>query len=205
MKIEKYDLTFDSELELMFYEYLKEKELKFYYQSEFKKIPININLGRRKTYTPDFIIKTRDSIYIIETKGYAKWSANEDNNICDFMKNKVLYDVSFLTDWLSEVFTHLGICDEEKENLLKLDVKYERIKHLKGIGFVPYDYKNPNTISNKRKEKIIVLENDLKETKELNKKLIRAIKYLLKEKEGKKPAKKEKELIEELKNIYNIK
>ena len=198
MKVNYENITFDSELEVEFYKYLELQTLEncgisFLYQESYKKTPIHINLGRRKNYTPDFIVidDNKQEIHIIETKGYAKWSANEDNNIMDFMKNKVEYDVSFLRSWLEEVFDFSFIVETEKANTY--EIKYHRIKHLKGIGFVDYNYKNPNSISNKRKLKIEEQNSEIKELKLFKKNALRYFGYLKKIRTGNKITKVQNE------------
>lgn len=171
MIIEKYGIDFDSELELNYFEYLTILGIQFSYHNY---NPIKINLGRRKNYTPDFVIwdHSTATITIVELKGYAKWSANEDNNIMDFMKNKVETDQEFLISWL-------------KENELYLTgykVDYQRLKYLKGHGFVDYNFKNPNSIANQRKSKIIELEAENKALKQQLKDFERYYSYLKKEK-----------------------
>ena len=171
----RYDnIMFDSELEVNYYKYLKENNIRFIYQNEYKNNPIKINLGRRKTYTPDFIVFDDENkiIKIIELKGYAKWSANEDNNIMDFMRNKVATDKDFLIEWLAQ----LNI------DTRGWDIEYHRLKHLKPFGFVEYDFKNPNTISNQRKNKIIELEKEIKELELYKKNVERYFSYLRKDK-----------------------
>ena len=147
--------TFDSTLEIQYFQFLEENNIRFLYQDQYKNKPIKINLGRRKTYTPDFIVfdDVNKIIKIIELKGYAKWSANEDNNIMDFMRNKVATDKDFLISWLCEI-------DIDTRGW---DIEYYRLKHLKSFGWVDYDFKNPNTIANKRKAKINELEIEIKE------------------------------------------
>ena len=157
MKFTYNGITFDSELELNYYNWLKSVDIDFVYQDVYKKNPIQINLGRRKTYTPDFITydEHEQVITIIELKGYNKWTGNEDNNIMDFMKYQVANHQEFLIDWL-------------KSNGIYRDgykVEYVRLKFLKGTGFVDYNYKNPNSLSNKRKEKITELEKEIKSLK----------------------------------------
>lgn len=171
----KYDnIIFDSELEVEYYKYLKENNIRFMYQNEYKNNPIKINLGRRKTYTPDFIVFDDENkiIKIIELKGYAKWSANEDNNIMDFMKNKVATDKDFLIEWLAQL-------DIDTRGW---DIDYSRLKHLKAYGFVDFNFKNPNTISNQRKNKIIELEKEIKELELYKKNVERYFSYLRKDK-----------------------
>ena len=171
----RYDnITFDSELEMMYYDYLVKNNIRFIYQDKYKKTPIKINLGRRKTYTPDFIVFDDENkiIKIIELKGYAKWSANEDNNIMDFMKNKVATDKYFLIEWLVQL-------DIDTRGW---DIEYYRLKHLKTYGWVDFNFKNPNTISNQRKNKIIELEKEIKELELYKKNVERYFSYLRKDK-----------------------
>ena len=171
----RYDnITFDSELEVEYYKYLKENNIRFIYQNEYRNIPIKINLGRRKTYTPDFIVFDDENkiIKIIELKGYAKWSANEDNNIMDFMKNKVATDKDFLIEWLAQL-------DIDTRGW---DIEYYRLKHLKTYGWVDFNFKNPNSISNQRKNKIIELEKEIKELELYKKNVERYFSYLRKDK-----------------------
>lgn len=167
----RYDnITFDSELEVNYYQYLMENNIRFLYQDQYKTKPIKINLGRRKTYVPDFIVFDDENkiVTIIEMKGYAKWTANEDNNIMDFMKNKVAYDRDFLIDWL--VSLDLDICG--------YDIEYQRLKHLKGIGFVDYNYKNPNSRVNVLKRNKLELEQELKKLNLYKKNCERYFSYL---------------------------
>ena len=171
----RYDnINFDSELEVEYYKYLKENNIRFMYQNEYKNNPIKINLGRRKTYTPDIIVFDDENkiIKIIELKGYAKWSANEDNNIMDFMKNKVATDKDFLIEWLAQL-------DIDTRGW---DIDYSRLKHLKAYGFVDFNFKNPNSISNQRKNKIIELEKEIKELELYKKNVERYFSYLRKDK-----------------------
>lgn len=169
---------FDSALEVEYFKYLEDNKKRFLYQDEYKHRPIKINLGRRKTYVPDFIVFDDDEkiVTIIEMKGYAKWTANEDNNIMDFMKNKVEYDKDFLISWL--VSLDLDICG--------YDIEYQRLKHLKGIGFVDYNYKNPNSRVNVLRRNKEELEVELKELKLYKKNIERYFGYLRKYKQEKK-------------------
>lgn len=173
-KVNYDNIMFDSELEVEYYKYLKENNIRFIYQNEYKNNPIKINLGRRKTYTPDFIVFDDENkiIKIIELKGYAKWSANEDNNIMDFMKNKVATDKDFLIEWLAQL-------DIDTRGW---DIEYYRLKHLKTYGWVDFNFKNPNSISNQRKNKIIELEKEIKELELYKKNVERYFSYLRKNK-----------------------
>lgn len=157
MQILYKNIKFDSELELEYYKHLTQQGTKFIYQNEFKS-PIRINLGRRKNYTPDFVVydSTSKTITITELKGYSKWSGNEDNAIMDFMKNKVETDEFFLIDWLAEN----GLYPSNEWS-----VDYKRLKHLKTYGFVEYDFKNPNSMINQKRAKIKLLEQENKELK----------------------------------------
>ena len=174
MKIEHDGLSFDSEQEVMFYDKLKSDGATFVYQNVYKSNPIKVKIGRRRTYTPDFIVYKEDEkiIDIIELKGYAKWSANEDNNIMDFMKYKAENEPDFLIDWLKE------------NKLYKEDykVEYHRLKHIKSFGFVDYNFKNPNNLLNKRKNKIKELEERIKVLEKFKKDTIRFLELSKKEK-----------------------
>lgn len=206
MKISYNGIIFDSELEVTFYQMLEQETLlkngaiNFLYQTTYKHTPIHINLGRRKNYTPDFIIidDINSIIYIIETKGYAKWSANEDNNIMDFMQNKVIYDTKFLRNWLEDVFFDTMFIDVKKAQ--EYEIKYHRLKHLKGVGFVDYNYKNPNSISNKRKLKIEEQTIEIKELKSFQKDTLRYFGYLKKEKNNQKLTRSQLEWFENFEN-----
>ena len=176
---------FDSLLEVEYFKHLEEKNIRFLYQDQYKTKPIKINLGRRKTYVPDFIVFDDENkiVTIIEMKGYAKWTANEDNNIMDFMKNKVAYDRDFLIDWL--VSLDLDICG--------YDIEYQRLKHLKGIGFVDYNYKNPNSRVNVLKRNKLQLEQELKELNNYKKDIERYFNYIRNINNNKKLTKPQKE------------
>lgn len=168
MKINYNNIEFDSDLEVEYYKYLQANNIRFKYQNEYSKTPIKISLGRRKTYTPDFIIydDKNKKIRIIETKGYAKWSANEDNNIMDFMKYQVAENSVFLISWLKEANLY-----EEGYSL-----EYQRIRYNRTFGWVDYNFKNPNTLANKRKQKINDLQSDLKELIKFKKDTLRYFK-----------------------------
>lgn len=171
-KVNYEGIEFDSELEVNYYKYLKEKNINFKYQNEYSKNPIKIELGRRKTYTPDFIVYDDETkiITIVETKGYAKWSANEDDNIMDFMKNQVKNNPYFIISWLKEINAY-------KDNY---SVSYQRIRFNQTYGWVDYKFKSPNTIANKRKAKINDLNSEIKDLREFKKNAERYFKYHLK-------------------------
>ena len=67
-----------------------------------------------------------------------------------------------LMDWLNKNY------DSVYDNKFQLKfnnyrVVYRKVKYLKAYGFVDWDFKNPNTIANKRKEKINDLSSEIKE------------------------------------------
>ena len=162
----RYDnITFDSELEVEYYKYLKDNNLKFIYQP---KKPIRIN--SKNTYTPDFIVFYDDRIEIIETKGYNQFSFMRDNMIHNFM-------VEMYLDQKIDFLIENGILEEE---IIGKDVAYKKIKYLKSYGWVDFDFKNPNTLANNRKNKIIELEKELKELNTFKKNVERYFSYIRK-------------------------
>ena len=90
----------------------------------------------------------------------------------DFMKNKVATDKDFLIEWLAQL-------DIDTRGW---DIDYSRLKHLKAYGFVDFNFKNPNSIANQRKNKIIELEKDIKELELYKKNVERYFGYLRKDK-----------------------
>lgn len=175
----RYDnITFDSELEIEYYKHLKEQKLEFIYHP---KKPIYIN--SKNTYTPDFIVFYDDRIEIIETKGYSQFSFMKDNMIHNCMLEKSIDD---LLEFLYDNGTL------ECETLGK-DIVYKKIKFLKTFGWVDFDFKNPNTLSNQRKNKIIELEEELKKANLYKKNVERYFSYLRNIKNGKKLTKPQQE------------
>ena len=162
-KVEYDNIVFDSQLEVDYYKYLKEqKNVYFVYHP---KIPIQVTNGNK--YYPDFVVYYGDTrCEIVETKGYSQFSFMKDNMIHNIMLAKTENE---LKEWL-------------RINGLRYDypTKYRKIKFLKAYGFVDWDFKNPNTIANKRKEKITDLEAELKEYKNKVKDYERFMKYLYK-------------------------
>ena len=161
----KYDgITFDSDLEVEYYKHLKEDRriLNFYYHPR-EKIQITMN----NHYTPDFIVEYLDKIVIVETKGYNQFSFMRDNMIHSVMK-------SMKEEALKNYVEKNGFLTNGKP------VIYQKIKYLKTYGWVDYDFKNPNTLSNKRKEKVNTLTEELKNIKKENKDFYRALSYLTK-------------------------
>lgn len=159
MKTEYNGIKFDSDLEVDYYKYLEELyDKKIVYEFTYHpKIPIQIT--DKNTYTPDFIVGYEDRIEIIETKGYNPYSKMRDDMIHNVMLNKSEEE---LRQWLIQ------------NNILwRGKIIYKKIKYLKQFGWVDFDFKNPNTLANKRKAKINDLEIELKELKQFKKDTIR--------------------------------
>ena len=182
-KVEYDGMTFDSEWEKDYYIYLKE-ELK----ADFIKYhpePI-FDLVARKKYTPDFIYVKEDAISVVEVKGGYNPYANhfQDDMIHKEMKAKDYR-------WLYNYFWKNGIKFTHSEDGY-YDLKYEKVKKLKK-GWVDYDFKNPNTIANKRKEKINDLSTEIKELRDFKKEAERYFRYHLKILNNEKLTKSQKE------------
>ena len=157
----KYDnITFDSDLEVEYYKYLQELKAKcevlnFYYHPNAIQ-----NLVGKRSYTPDFLVAYPDRIEIVECKGYNPYSKMIDDQIHNVMLSK------------NEYFLKSYICDVKAKNIqffcskewdTEKQVIYRKVKYLKAYGFVDWDFKNPNTISNQRKVKIQEFEKELKD------------------------------------------
>ena len=158
MKIQYDGIVFDSELEVDYYKHLKEKHINFIYHPE---VPIKLNA--KNTYTPDFIVFYQDRIEIVETKGFNQYSFMKDNMIHNLMLEKSELE---LKRWL-----------EENGLIAYAKVVYKKIKYLKSFGWVDYDFKNPNTLANQRKNKIDQLTLELKEKNQLLHNYERYFKY----------------------------
>lgn len=167
MRVEAYGITFDSDLEVKYYEYLKERNIDFVYHP---KKPIKIN--NKSTYTPDFIVVYTDRIEIIETKGFNQFSYMRDSMIHNVMLEKT-------TDELLEFLYDNGFV---LPNVSGKDIVYRKIKYLKSQGWVDFDFKNPNTLANQRKQKVSELTQELKEANLKIKKYERYLSYLFKDK-----------------------
>lgn len=161
-KVRYNDITFDSELEIEYYKHLQEERLFFVYHP---KTPIKLN--SKNTYTPDFIVFYDDRIEIVETKGYSQFSFMKDNMTHNLMLEKTV-------DELADFLRDNGFIDEWINGK---DIVYRKIKHLQSHGWVDFDFKNPNTIANKRKQKITELEAENKELKEFKKEAERYFGY----------------------------
>ncbi len=187
----KYDgIIFDSELEVEYYKCLVELYTNgvisaFYYHPA---IPIKIT--KNNTYTPDFVVFYMDNkIEIVETKGYNPYSKMRDDMIHQVMLSKSEQE---LRDWLNKNF------DSVYDNIFQLKfsnyrVIYRKVKYLKAYGFVDWDFKNPNTIANKRKEKINDLSSEIKELRDFKKEAERYFRYHLKIVNNEKLTKPQKE------------
>jgi hypothetical protein len=182
-RVEYEGITFDSEWEKDYYIYLKE-ELK----ADFIKYhpePI-FDLVARKKYTPDFIYQTNNTISVVEVKGSYNPYANhfQDDMIHKEMKAKNYR-------WLYNYFWKNGIKFTHSEDGY-YDLKYEKVKKLKK-GWVDYDFKNPNTIANKRKEKINDLSTEIKALRDFKKDAERYFRYHIKVVQNEKLTKPQKE------------
>ena len=166
-KVRYNNITFDSDLEIEYYKYLKEQNLDFIYHP---KKPIHIN--SKNNYYPDFIVFYNDRIEIVETKGYSQFSFMKDNMIHNTMLEKTTDDL----------IDYLLINDIDEKELIGKDILYRKIKYLKTYGWVDFDFKNPNTIANQRKNKIIELQSQLKELELYKKNVERYFSYLRKDK-----------------------
>ena len=174
----KYDnITFDSELEVEYYKYLVELYANGVITSFYYHPSIPIKITKNNTYTPDFVVFYMDNkIEIVETKGYNPYSKMRDDMIHQVMQSKSEQE---LRDWLNKNY------DSVYDNKFQLKfnnyrVVYRKVKYLKAYGFVDWDFKNPNTIANKRKEKINDLSSEIKELRDFKKEAERYFRYHLK-------------------------
>ena len=184
----KYDgITFDSELEVEYYKYLEEQLLYFVYHPK-----IGIEVTKNNKYYPDFVVYYSDRIEIVETKGYSQFSFMKDNMVHNIMLQKTEQE---LQDWLK---LNGLICD--------MPTTYRKVKYLKAYGFVDWDFKNPNTIANKRKEKINEQSAEIKELRDFKKEAERYFRYHLKIVNNEKLTKPQKEwyykYVEKLRREY---
>lgn len=195
-KVKYNNITFDSDLEVEYYKYLCELKnkgdvMQFVYHPS---VPISVT--KNNNYYPDFIvIYSNLNIEIIETKGYSQYSYLKDNMIHNIMLGKTQDE---LKTWL---------CNNKILPFKNSIVRYRKIKFLKSYGFVDWDFKNPNTIANKRKEKIQEQTTEIKELKEFKKNAERFFNYHLKIVDNKKLNKSQLDwyykYAEELRSKYN--
>ena len=176
-KVKYDDITFDSELEVEYYKYLVELYEKGVITSFYYHPSIPIKITKNNTYTPDFVVFYLDNkIEIVETKGYNPYSKMRDDMIHQVMQSKSEQE---LRDWLNKNYDSLY----DNKFQLKFNnysVVYRKVKYLKAYGFVDWDFKNPNTIANKRKEKINDLSSEIKELRDFKKEAERYFRYHLK-------------------------
>lgn len=189
-KVKYDDITFDSELEVEYYKYLVELYAKGVITSFYYHPAIPIKITKNNSYTPDFVVFYLDRrIEIVETKGYNPYSKMRDDMIHQVMLSKPEQE---LRDWLNKNF------DSVYDNIFQLKfsnyrVIYRKVKYLKAYGFVDWDFKNPNTIANKRKEKINDLSSEIKELRDFKKEAERYFRYHLKIVNNEKLTKPQKE------------
>ncbi len=188
----KYDgIQFDSELEVEYYKFIEQRNdvLRFVYHP--KQIP---NFVGKRSYTPDFIVQYIDHWEIVECKGYNPYSKMIDDQIHNVMQSK---DEQYLREYIQYNGYYC----------INVPVKYVKVKYLKAYGFVDWDFKNPNTIANKRKVKINEQQDEIKELQEFKKNAERYFKYHLKIVNKEKLTKPQKEwyykYVEELKERYS--
>ena len=189
-KVKYDDITFDSELEVEYYKYLVELYEKGVITSFYYHPSIPIKITKNNTYTPDFVVFYLDNkIEIVETKGYNPYSKMRDDMIHQVMQSKSEQE---LRDWLNKNYDSLY----DNKFQLKFNnysVVYRKVKYLKAYGFVDWDFKNPNTIANKRKEKINDLSSEIKELRDFKKEAERYFRYHLKIVNNEKLTKSQKE------------
>ena len=189
-KVKYDDITFDSELEVEYYKYLVELYEKGVITSFYYHPSIPIKITKNNTYTPDFVVFYLDRrIEIVETKGYNPYSKMRDDMIHQVMQSKSEQE---LRDWLNKNYDSLY----DNKFQLKFNnysVVYRKVKYLKSYGFVDWDFKNPNTIANKRKEKINDLSSEIKELRDFKKEAERYFRYHLKIVNNEKLTKPQKE------------
>ena len=189
-KVKYDDITFDSELEVEYYKYLVQLYEKGVITSFYYHPSIPIKITKNNTYTPDFVVFYLDNkIEIVETKGYNPYSKMRDDMIHQVMQSKSEQE---LRDWLNKNY------DSVYDNKFQLkfnnySVVYRKVKYLKAYGFVDWDFKNPNTIANKRKEKINDLSSEIKELRDFKKEAERYFRYHLKIVNNEKLTKPQKE------------
>ena len=189
-KVKYDDIAFDSELEVEYYKYLVELYAKGVITSFYYHPAIPINITKNNTYTPDFVVFYLDRrIEVVETKGYNPYSKMRDDMIHQVMQSKSEQE---LRDWLNKNYDSLY----DNKFQLKFNnysIVYRKVKYLKSYGFVDWDFKNPNTIANKRKEKINDLSTEIKELRDFKKEAERYFRYHLKIVNNEKLTKPQKE------------
>lgn len=188
-KVKYGDITFDSELEVEYYKYLQELYEKGLIRAFFYHPAVPIKITKNNTYTPDFVVFYPVRIEIVEVKGYNPYSKMRDDMIHQVMLSKSEQE---LRDWLLENYD--AVYDNKFQvNFNCFRVVYRKVKYLKAYGFVDWDFKNPNTIANKRKEKINDLSAEIKALRDFKKDAERYFRYHLKIVNNEKLTKPQKE------------
>ena len=187
----KFDgIQFDSELEVEYYKCLDE----LWHKGEVLEIlyhPKAIeNLIGKRSYTPDFCVLYPDRIEIIETKGYNPYSKMIDDQIHNVMLSKNQW---FLANYVAGTRMYWTRFEDWDRNIKNGNVVYKKLKYLKAYGFVDWDFKNPNTIANKRKEKINDLSTEIKALRDFKKDAERYFRYHIKVVQNEKLTKPQKE------------
>ena len=189
-KVKYGDITFDSELEVEYYKCLDE----LWHKGEVLEIlyhPKAIeNLVGKRSYTPDFCVLYPDRIEIVETKGYNPYSKMIDDQIHNVMLSKNQW---FLANYVAGTRMYWTRFEDWDRNIKNGNVVYKKLKYLKAYGFVDWDFKNPNTIANKRKEKINDLSTEIKELRDFKKDAERYFRYHIKVVNNEKLTKPQKE------------
>lgn len=189
-KVKYGDITFDSELEVEYYKCLDE----LWHKGEVLEIlyhPKAIeNLVGKRSYTPDFCVLYADRIEIVETKGYNPYSKMIDDQIHNVMLSKNQW---FLANYVAGTRMYWTRFEDWDRNIKNGNVFYKKLKYLKAYGFVDWDFKNPNTIANKRKEKINDLSTEIKALRDFKKDAERYFRYHLKIVQNEKLTKPQKE------------
>ena len=203
-KIEYAGIEFDSQLEVDYYKKLiegLEKGNILWFTYHPSKIP---NLVGKRSYTPDFVVLSKNCAMIVETKGYNSYSYRIDDAIHQTMLGK---DKKWIYNYIFNEIP-LRYADYFLDKITVDEVGYRKIKFLKGYGFVDWDFKNPNTLANKRKEKINEQKDEIKELKEFKKNAERYFTYHIKIVNNEKLTKPQREwyykYVEELNLKYGV-
>ena len=214
-KVKYNDITFDSELEVEYYKYLQtynDTPGKPHFLDGFVYHPTPIyNLIGKRSYTPDFILCFADGhAEIVECKGYNPYSKMIDDQIHNVMLSKSSEELhEYYMDFVIHNLRNLDDSPNAGCSSDWLDVNkviYKKVKYLKAYGFVDWDFKNPNTIANKRKEKINEQSAEIKELRDFKKEAERYFRYHLKIVNNEKLTKPQKEwyykYVEKLRTEY---
>ena len=175
-KVEYAGIEFDSQLEVDYYKLLvdgMENGSILWFTYHPSKIP---NLVGKRSYTPDFVVLSKNCAMIVETKGYNSYSYRIDDAIHQTMLGK---DKKWIYNY---IFNELPLqwVNYFLDKITVDEVGYRKIKYLQSYGFVDWDFKNPNTLANKRKEKILSQKDEIKELKEFKKNAERYFTYYVK-------------------------